>query len=187
MPVDTRNHALLERAMLLAFRAHEGQTRKDAPTPYIVHPFEVGLILARYGFSDVVIAAALVHDTVEDTPVTLEDVRRELGDEVAAIVAPVTHDDTLSWEDKKRAYIEAVRAASEAAKAVSVADKIANAHSLLAAYAREGTAVWRHFNRGRDKKIWFENAMCAMLKETWMHPLVEEYARLVDEMNTLPG
>lgn len=185
MPVDTRNHALLERAMLLALRAHEGQMRKDAPMPYIVHPVEVALILARQGFSDTVLAAALVHDVVEDTTVSLADVRTELGDAVAALVAPVTHDDSLSWEEKKQAYIDTIRSASEDVKALSTADKIANAHSLLAAYAREGAAVWQYFNRGRDKKLWFENAMLAMLRETWQHPLVDEYTRLVDEMNKL--
>ncbi|MBU6323784.1 MAG: bifunctional (p)ppGpp synthetase/guanosine-3',5'-bis(diphosphate) 3'-pyrophosphohydrolase [Patescibacteria group bacterium] len=179
-------HALIEKAMLLAMRAHEGQKRKEGDTPYIVHPVEVALILARHGFPEDVLAAALVHDTVEDTSVTLEDVRRELGDGIAKLVAPVTHDDSLPWEEKKHAYLESVRNAPEDVKAISVADKIANAKSLIAAAGEQGAAVWRHFNRGRDKKLWFEHAVLDMLRESWQNPLVDEYAKLVDTLDTLP-
>ena len=183
--IPMNGHTLIEKATALALRAHDGQMRKEAPVPYLVHPVEVALILARHGWSDTVVAAALVHDTVEDTPVTLEDVRNELGREVAELVAPVTHDDSLSWDDKKKAYIESVRAASPEVKAISVADKIANAESLIAAAGEQGAAVWQHFNRGRDKKLWFEHAMLAMLRESWQDPLVDEYAKLVEKLDML--
>jgi (p)ppGpp synthase/HD superfamily hydrolase len=172
--------------MRTAVRAHQGQTRKDGDLPYISHPCMVALILMRHGFPDTVIAAALLHDTVEDTPVTPEDLLREFGEEVAAIVASVTNDDALSWEEKKKKYIETVRAGSIAAKAVATADKIHNAESLIAAHAEQGTDVWKHFNTGREKKLWFEKAMLAMLKETWQHPLVDEYAALVERLEALP-
>jgi (p)ppGpp synthase/HD superfamily hydrolase len=145
----------------------------------------VAIILTRHGFSDTVVAAGLVHDTVEDTRVTPGDLRSELGDEVADIVAAVTNDDKLSWEDKKRAYIESVRNASEGAKAVATADKIHNAESVLIAHREQGTDFWKHFNAGKEKKLWFENAMLAMLRESWKHPLVDEYALLVERMSTL--
>lgn len=177
---------LIPRAIALALRAHKDQLRKESPLPYVVHPIEVALILARHGFSDTVLAAAIVHDVAEDTACTLEDIERELGSDVATLVAPVTHDNTLSWEEKKKAYIDSVRVSSEEVKAISVADKIANAHSLLAAYEEQGTGVWSHFNRGRDKKIWFENAMLEMLQGNWKHPLVNEYAELVKKMEVLP-
>lgn len=177
---------LIEKAMALAVGAHAGQLRKDAPVPYIVHPVSVALILARRNFSDLVVAAALVHDVVEDTSVTLSDVERELGEEVAALVAPVTHDESLSWEERKKAYIEAVHAASAEAKAIATADKIANARNLLAAYDTQGPDVWKHFNAGREKKLWFENAMLDMLQKSWEHSLVSEYAALVTQMNALP-
>lgn len=177
--------ALLNRAVAFAVRAHEGQKRKEGDTPYIVHPVEVALILAQRGFSDTVLAAALVHDVVEDTPITLAQVQDELGEEVAKLVAPLTHDGSLAWEEKKKAYIETIRAASDAVKAISTADKIANAHSLLAAHEAQGKEIWTRFNRGRDKKIWFENAMLAMLRESWKHPLVDEYAELVAQLAQL--
>lgn len=180
-----RNHSLIERAVALAVRAHDGQMRKDAPMPYIVHPIEVGLILSRYGFSDIVIAAGIVHDVVEDTVVTADELRRGLGDEVADIVAPVTHDDTLPWDEKKKAYIEAVRVAGDEAKAVSLADKIANAYSLIAAHEIQGVAIWKHFNAGREKKLWFERAMLEMFRASFDHPMVDEYEKLVGQMEAL--
>jgi guanosine-3',5'-bis(diphosphate) 3'-pyrophosphohydrolase len=176
---------LIEEATKLAVRAHAGQTRKKSDTPYIVHPVSVAIILARHGFGETVIAAGLVHDVVEDTEVTLEEVREKLGEPVAQIVAPVTHDDSLPWEDKKRAYVASVRSASVEAEALSVADKIANAQSLIEAHAREGSTVWRYFNAGRDKKLWFEHEMLTMLRKTWQHPLVDEYAKLVTQMDSL--
>lgn len=179
------DHNLIEKAIALAVRAHKGQTRKESERPYIVHPVTVALILARHGFLDTVVAAALVHDVVEDTSVTPEELRAELGDAVADLVAPVTHNDALEWEDKKKEYIEAVRGASDEVKAISVADKIANARSFIAGYVEQGSAMWEHFNAGREKKLWFERAMLAMLRESWAHPLVDEYARLVDEMTAL--
>lgn len=178
-------HSLVEKAITLALRAHTGQTRKESSRPYIVHPIAVALILARQSFSDTVIAAAIVHDVIEDTQVTEAELRTELGDAVVDLVMAVTYDDSLPRDDRKKSYIESVRSASEEVKALSAADKIANAQSLLASYAVQGQGIWKYFNTGRDKKLEFENAMLKMLRETWRHPLVDEYATLVKKMNAL--
>lgn len=177
--------SLVEKAFLLAESAHKTQTRKESKTPYIVHPVMVAFLLTKYGFGEVVVAAALVHDVLEDTLVTEAELRSELGAGVAELVLPVTHDDTLSWEEKKKAYIESVRNASEDVKAIATADKIHNAESLLAAYEKQGASLWNYFNAGREKKLWFEESMLAMLKETWGHPLVGEYERLVEKIRSL--
>ncbi len=175
---------LEEKALQLAARAHEGQLRKDGP-PYIIHPAAVADMLRKHGFSETVVAAAYVHDVLEDTKITEEELLAELGPEVLALVKAVSYDKTLSWEEARLAYIESVRQAPEGAKAISVADKIHNARSLLAAYAAEGPAVWKHFNRGKAKKMWFEESVLTRLKESWQHPLVDEYAGLVSQMQEL--
>ena len=82
-------------------------------------------------------------------------------------------------------YIETVRNGPDDAKAVAVADKIHNAESLLIAYAEQGPSIWKNFNRGKEKKIWFEEEVLKMLKATWQHPLVQEYEKLVEEMKKL--
>jgi (p)ppGpp synthase/HD superfamily hydrolase len=179
------DHTLLDTATRMAVARHATQKRKDDDSPYIVHPVMVALLLAKHGFSEEIVAAGLTHDLVEDTDCTSGELRAALGDEVADIVASVTNDDSLSWEDKKKKYIETVRLGSEGAKAVATADKIHNAESLIRAHARLGTELWNHFTTGREKKLWFEDAMLAMLEETWQHPLVDEYAALVTRMNAL--
>lgn len=173
---------LIEEAVRLAVQAHAGQTRKDDGSPYIVHPFMAASILMRHDFSPVVVAAVLVHDTLEDTDVTEEEIRTHLGPDVLRIVQTVTEDKSLKWEERKQRYIETVRAGEEGAKAVSVADKIHNLESTLYAHEKQGDAIWSKFSRGKEKKIWFEEAMLAMLQETWRHPLVDEYAALVERL-----
>ena len=145
----------------------------------------VAFLLQKHGFSEEIVAAGLVHDVLEDTDFLEEKLCKELGEEVCVIVKAVTNDDMLSWEEKKLKYIETVRDGPDGTKAVATADKIHNAHSLLAAYEAQGGRVWEHFNKGKEKKMWFEEAMLAMLKETWRHPLVDEYERLVAEMKQL--
>lgn len=175
---------LIEKAIRMATSAHQGQMRKDGPA-YIIHPVAVSLMLAQHGFAEAVVAAALVHDVLEDTPITADEMGEELGSEVLELVQTVSYDKTLSWEDQRIKYVEAVRAGSDGAKAISIADKIHNAESLLMGYEREGKAMWAHFNRSRDKKIWFEEEMLKMARESWQHPLVEEYAALVEKLKAL--
>ncbi len=177
--------SIIEKAARLAVSAHKEQKRKGDQTPYIVHPFMVALKLAKHNFSETVIAAALVHDVLEDTDCSEEELRQVLGNELLEIVKAVTNDNTLSWEAKKRHYIETVRNGTEAAKAVSVADKIHNIETLLVAYEEQGVNLWQKFNRGRDQKIWFEEEVLKMLKETWQHPLIEEYERLINKEKKL--
>lgn len=171
---------LVEKAVRIAAIAHKEQVRKTDNTPYIVHPIMCAFLLKEHGFGPEVIAAALVHDVVEDTDVTLNDLRTELGNTVADIVAAVSEDGSLAWEERKQAYVASVREASEEAKAVSIADKIHNMESLLAALDEQGEALWAKFNRGKDKKLWFEKEMLAIFEASWQHPLVERYRTLIE-------
>ncbi len=171
---------IIEKATRIAVEAHKNQTRKADDSPYIIHPFMVALKLQKYNFEDEIIAAALTHDVLEDTDYPVEKFREELGDEVYKIVKAVTNDGSLDWEEKKKQYVETVRNGSEGAKAVSVADKIHNLECLLIAYKEQGQEVWKKFNRGKDKKVWFETEVLKMLKETWQHPLIEEYEKLLE-------
>ncbi|MEO6942626.1 MAG: HD domain-containing protein, partial [Terrimesophilobacter sp.] len=93
---------LIERAYLAAERAHEGQLRRSGE-PYITHPVAVAQILADLGIGPVTIAAALLHDTVEDTSYTLESVHKDFGDEIAMLVDGVTKLDKLKYGDSAQA------------------------------------------------------------------------------------
>ena len=176
---------LIEKATKIALLAHDGQTRKGDGSPYIIHPLMVAMKLAKHGFNDEVIAVALVHDVLEDTDFSEKDLRLELGDEIVEIVKAVTNDDNLSWEEKKKKYIETVRNSGVEAKAVALADKIHNLESLLAAYGQQGKDVWNKFNRGKEQKIWFETEVLKMLKGTWDHPMIKEYEELIEKEKEL--
>ncbi|MBI2794496.1 MAG: hypothetical protein HYX66_07605 [Ignavibacteria bacterium] len=91
----------------------------------------------------------------------------------------------MTWEAKKIKYIESVRNGSEGAKAVSVADKIHNLESLMIAYAIQGPELWTIFNVGKKQKRWFENEVLKMFKQTWRHPLIDEYESLLEKEKLL--
>lgn len=94
--------ALLERAYRTAERLHEGQMRKSGD-PYITHPLAVTTILAELGMTEPTLVASLLHDTVEDTPYTLDELRRDFGDEVAVMVDGVTKLDKVQYGENAQA------------------------------------------------------------------------------------
>lgn len=175
---------LLKRALDLAAVWHAGQRRKypGADVPYLSHPAGVAIILARHGFSEVVLAAAALHDAIEDTVATLEDIEAELGAEVAALVRHVTEDDkSLSWEERKTRYLEHFRHKPWDAQAISLADKIDNFRSILVC-ARYHGDPWAQFKRGRDAQMQRYEAMRAAAAELSPHPLIDEYGAALDEL-----
>ena len=100
---------LIEKAYQLASKAHEGQKRKSGE-PYIIHPICVGIILAELELDKESIAAGLMHDVVEDTDVTLEDISAEFGDEIALLVDGVTKLTRINWDmDKVEIQAENLR------------------------------------------------------------------------------
>ena len=104
---------MINRAIELAVRTHEGQVRKGAQTPYIVHPLSVGIILAKTGAPDEVIIAGILHDTIEDTPVTFEQIRETFGETIANLVKGASESDkSLPWEERKQHTIDSLAFAS---------------------------------------------------------------------------
>ncbi len=172
---------LIESALTLAARAHAGQKRKSADVPYIVHPVGVMLLLMEHGEHDSeLLAAALLHDTVEDTGVTLEQLRATFGEGVAAIVAgcPEPAKREHSWEERKRHTIAALPTAPRAVQLVSAADKLHNLRSMVTDYATLGEALWSRFNRGRDSIAWYYRSVAESLGQG---PLGEH--RLIRDLN----
>jgi len=121
--------ALLFRALAFAAHKHRDQRRKDAEaSPYINHPIALAEVLAgEGGVTDVeVLAAALLHDTIEDTDTSLAELQEQFGAGIAAMVAEVTDDKNLPKAERKRLQIEHAAALSPGAKLVKLADKICN-------------------------------------------------------------
>jgi (p)ppGpp synthase/HD superfamily hydrolase len=122
---------LITSARTAAARWHDGQRRKGADrAPYIIHPTEVAALVAEAGADDVTIAAALLHDVVEDTLGTEEDIRAAFGPEVAKIVMELTDDKRLPAAERKHLQLETTRAKSYAARLIKIADKTSNVRSI---------------------------------------------------------
>ena len=126
-------HRLI-RAIDFAAAKHRNQRRKDEEaSPYINHPIALTRVLkVEAGVSDIgVLSAALLHDTIEDTETTPEELEREFGHRVASIVAEVTDDKSLLKSERKRLQVEHAATISREAKLVKLADKICNLRDML--------------------------------------------------------
>lgn len=158
---------LLDSALIFAARAHDGQRRKSTDVPYIIHPVGVMLVLIECNETDPeLLAAALLHDTVEDTGVTLDHLRATFGERVAAIVAGCSEPDKSdTWEHRKEHTISFLRTAPREIALVSAADKLHNVRSMIMDYATLGDHLWTRFNRGRDSTAWYHRSVVASLKE----------------------
>jgi guanosine-3',5'-bis(diphosphate) 3'-pyrophosphohydrolase len=118
-------------AAIIAAEAHRNQRRKDkVGTPYINHPITVAALASTVTSDTDIVVAALLHDVVEDTILTLDDVEQFCGKYVADIVGEVTDDKKLPWAERKQAQIDHAPHLSDAAAIVKVADKIANVSDL---------------------------------------------------------
>lgn len=175
---------MIEKAIQLAAEAHAGQVRKGTLTPYITHPFTVGMMLAQVGCSDEVVAAGILHDTVEDTYVTLDHVREGFGPRVAAIVEGCSEPHkTDTWEERKQHTIEYLRTASWEVRLVSCADKLHNLRTIAEVQERVGDEVWRRFKRGKDKQEWYYRSLltvlCGPTAEGPPLPFCGEFAEVV--------
>jgi (p)ppGpp synthase/HD superfamily hydrolase len=170
---------LLDSALTFAARAHAGQRRKGTDIPYIVHPVGVMLTLQAAGETDPeLLAAALLHDTLEDSGVTVDELREHFGPRVAAIVfgasEPFSRDER--WETRKQHTVEHLRAAPREVQLVAAADKLHNLTSMVLEHAEQGDRLWGRFNRGRPEIAWYYRAITASLQAGGLadHPLVQK-------------
>lgn len=147
--------ARLLKAASFAADKHRMQRRKDADaSPYINHPLALAHILCSEGqVTDVtVLAAALLHDTVEDTATSIDELEREFGPDIAAVVAEVTDDKSLPKEERKRLQVAKASTKSEAAKLVKLADKISNLRDIASAPPADWSSERRqtYFNWAKE-------------------------------------
>jgi myo-inositol-1(or 4)-monophosphatase len=185
-PLDTE---LLDRAIIFAVRAHSGTERRGKGFPYIVHPMEAVEIVATMTSDQELLAAAALHDTVEDTDVTVEQIRAEFGDRIAALVA--SESDTFeegvseedSWHSRKRAAIERLAKASHDAKIVALGDKLSNMRAIARDYAVQGDSFWNIFH-AKDPKDheWHYRGLAESLKELSGTFAYKEFESLINQV-----
>lgn len=146
----------VEQAIYFATKAHHRQNRKMEKVAMIFHPFTVGMILQRAGCKDEVIIAGILHDVIEDTKYTKEDIEKKFGKEIADLVEGVSESDkSLPWEERKQETIDYLKTASLDEKLIECADKINNLESIYLDIKKEGEEVWKIFKRGREQQRWY--------------------------------
>lgn len=179
---------LIYRAIEFAARAHRTQMRKGSDTPYISHPYSVGLILTRAGFDPEVVAAGILHDTVEDTAVTPEDLREYFGEKVASIVEGCSEPHREAhWEERKAHTISYLKSAPYEIRAVACADKLHNLSTIADEYAISGDYVWGRFKRGRQQQEWYYRSLAEVLCDYTPPgqpaiPFCEEFTSMVKQV-----
>ena len=185
-PLDTE---LLDRAIVFAVRAHAGIERRGKGFPYIVHPMEAVEIVATMTRDQELLAAAVLHDTVEDTDVTIEQIQAEFGDRVAALVASESEDKDCgvskeeSWHARKQAAIERLANASFDSKIVALGDKLSNMRAIARDYAMQGDKLWNLFNtKDRKEHEWHYRALATSLSELKKTFAYKEFVQLINQV-----
>lgn len=176
-------------ALLYASQLHRWQLRKGTDVPYLSHLLGTcSLVLDDGGDEDEAIAA-LLHDAVDDQGgiPTLNEIRRRYGPRVATIVEQCTdHDpakDRPEWHVRKQAYIEDLPNRPECHR-VALADKLFNAHALLADYHRAGDAIWQRFSAGREV-LWYLRELANTFTEVSKSPMADELEQVVSELEEM--
>jgi (p)ppGpp synthase/HD superfamily hydrolase len=176
--------SLVDIAIEFAATAHQSQYRKGTNTPYISHPFGVAMILSSYLCSEKVIIAALLHDLLEDTDVTEQQLIEKFGHEVTSIVKACSEPDkSLSWEERKIHTIENIPTDPLEVRLVACADKLHNLRSMKRDYKAFGPTFWSRFKRGEKEQAWYYKSLAdAFVKaeDSQQHPL---FAQFIYEVN----
>jgi (p)ppGpp synthase/HD superfamily hydrolase len=180
-----------QRALELALELHRDQVRKGPkPIPYIAHLLGVASIVLEDGGDEDEAIAALLHDGPEDQGgrATLERIRAEFGERVAAIVEGCS--DTLEqpkppWRARKERYLAHLEEASPDVLHVSLADKVHNARAILGDYREVGEELWSRFRGTREESLWYYRALAELFSRRRPGRLAEELERTVEEIEGL--
>jgi (p)ppGpp synthase/HD superfamily hydrolase len=176
---------LVADAETLAREVHAGATRKGGGTPFVDHPAQVASLLAADGADEALVAAAWLHDAVEDAGLDPAEVERRFGPRVAALVAAVTEPPkSVAWEERKRHTLERLAGADPDVARLKAADALANAGDTLRDLRTLGPAVWERFTRPRPQQLWWHASLARALRAALGddEPLVRQLGVVVDEL-----
>lgn len=165
-----RENYLLEKAIHFATSKHAGQLRKGTTIPYIVHPLETMNILRAMNADTNLLIAGLLHDTVEDTDATAEEIAEIFGTDVAALVNGHSEDKSKTWEERKTHAIKELAEASRRMKMLVMADKVSNLRSIAADYRAIGNELWKRFNAPVEKQAWYYSGIQDSLWDMQVDP-----------------
>lgn len=184
--IDT---TILDKAIEFAVKAHSGFERRGKGYPYIVHPMEAVSIVATITKDQELLAAAALHDVVEDTDCTEEDIRKIFGERVAELVAAESDvviegkTESESWKERKEYAINRLSNLSYDAKVVAIGDKLSNARAMLYDYKSMGEKLWDKFHVN-DPKLhkWHYEGLRNALSDLKGTVAYEEFSDIVDRL-----
>lgn len=179
---------LLDKAIMLAVKAHSGTTRKGNNLPYIIHPLEAVSIVATMTDDINLMAAAALHDVIEDTSYSYEDIAKEFGENIAEIVLAESDekmqaDERETWYVRKKTMIERLKTADRGVKIVALGDKLSNMRAIAADYERFGEDLWQKFHvKEKSSHAWHYRGLRDSLSDLKGEKAFEEFSALVDKV-----
>ena len=181
----------LAQAVEFAAIAHDGVYRKGTHIPYIAHCIEAAAIASTMTDQENTIIAAVLHDVVEDTSYTLEDIKERFGSAVSDLVADETEDKmrsilaSESWRIRKETFLANLEHAPLQAKIISLSDKLSNMRMCLRTYEEKGDAMWLVFHQ-KDKREheWYYRSIYEKIPELKDTDAYKEYVSLCDQVFT---
>ena len=186
--------SILDKAIVFAVKAHAGTARRGKTFPYIVHPMEAVEIVATMTSDQELLSAAILHDTVEDTDVTVEQIRNEFGDRIASIVAAESDnpheskDDIENWRARKQAAIDRLATASHDTKIVALGDKLSNMRAIARDYTMQGDNLWNLFHsKERKDHEWHYRGLAESLSELHDTFAYKEFEQLIHQVFDEPS
>ncbi len=179
---------MIDDAIKFAASVHAGMVRKGNNQPYIFHPLEVLSLVSLMTLDDEVLCAAILHDTVEDTDASIEDIRNSFGDRVAELVGYESEDKrgnvnkAATWKDRKQETINRIRALDdEGAKMVCLADKVSNLRSFHLGILDKGEEFFNSFNQKDPREhYWYYSELKDALSSLKDYTVYKEYCFLID-------
>lgn len=176
---------MIQRAIAFAAKAHDGQLRKGTVRPYILHPLEVGVIVARMTEDEEVISAAILHDTIEDCEgVTAQVIEQTFSKRVAELVQKESEDKSKTWMERKSATIQHLKVAEREVQMIGLADKLSNMRDIDRDYPEYGEKLWQRFRMNDKATIgWYYKGVAEALQESFAEiPAYIEYRSLVEKI-----
>ena len=180
---------LLDNAIIFATQAHSGTFRKGTQIPYIVHPLEVAAIASRMTDDAAVIAAAVLHDVLEDTDTTKEQLEKAFGQRVARLVGADSEDKreerpaAETWEIRKRETLDAIQKTSREEQIIILADKLSNMRSIYQDYTQIGDELFKRFNvKEKAKHAWYYGGVAERLDKVNDTNAFKEYVALFQKV-----
>ncbi len=176
---------LVEKACELAARAHAGQFCDGTDVPYIAHPMAVGIMLAEAGATSDGVIAGILHEVVEASQVTLEEIAQLFGPLVGSLVEACSETDkSLPWEEQQRKSLLKLPNADRDTWLIVLADKLNHIRSMASDYEINGEDMWKNFERGREEQEWYYRGLVEVLRQNYrFRPcLFFELEKLVKEI-----